>query len=204
MLGRASRNDRKTQQLTSMRLATVAVATLLISLISSEMNAQAQQRVSAQVSAFSTLVTADGERAIGAGVEPQLRINASRIGSGYLSVGVGGQLTKHYLNNGTLTLKGVLVEPRISFQSDILAIAKYISFRGGLLKQESAAASSTNGYALGVGGGLVKPIRSRLFLDAGVGAVYQDFDDARTPSGRLYSFSGTMSFVARLGINVGL
>ncbi len=182
---------------------TAAVVGLLCSLAATRaLEAQAPQRVSAQFSAFSTLMTANGTRAIGVGVEPQIRVNGPHSGNRGLSLGVGAQLTQHYFSDGTLTLTGAIVEPRLTYSNTLLS-AWYLAARAGLLKQRSDAASSTSGYAVGIGAGSIRAIGGP-YLDIGLGVVYQDFADARTPTGRVYQFSGTLAFVAKVGISIGI
>ncbi len=169
--------------------------------------AQSPQKVSVQASAFSTLISANGERAVGGGFEPQLRVNGPLVGAtGVVSIGVGGQVTRHNLRDGGLTLLGAFIEPRVAFGNSRLRLPWYWSARVAVLRQQSEAASTTNGFALGIGSGVVKSIGSddRTNLDLGLGVALQDFADARTSSGRLYRFSGAVGFFARVGVNVGL
>lgn len=168
----------------------------------SNSSAQSQFRVSAQGSVLSTLVTADGTSAPGVGGEVQLRVNAWQAGSGVLSIGGGGQYTAHVFSDGTLTVSGAFLEPRFAWGTSDDNWLRYASLRAAVLQQSSPAATSSGGYAVGAGGGLVHAL-GRHNLDVGAAVLYQQFGDALTPSGRSFRFRGALSFALKMGITVG-
>jgi hypothetical protein len=126
-------------------------------------------------------MTANGTRAIGVGVEPQIRVNGPHSGNRGLSLGVGAQLTQHYFSDGTLTLTGAIVEPRLTYSNTLLS-AWYLAARAGC-RQRSDAASSTSGYAVGIGAEASERLAPRYQTRR-----VSDFADARTPTGRVYQF----------------
>lgn len=165
--------------------------------------AQSQQPFSVQGSVLSTLVTADGTSAPGGGGEVQLRVNAVGMRrTGMLSVGGGGQYTAHVFSDGTLTVSGAFVEPRLAWGTSEDEWLPYTALRAAVLRQSSPAATSSRGYAVGAGGGLIHALGRHNF-DVGAAVLYQQFGDALTPSGRSFRFRGAVSFAFKMGITVG-
>jgi hypothetical protein len=64
--------------------------------------------------------------------------------------------------------------------------------------------ANTNGMAIGAGGGVIRALSPTKNLDLGASALYQQLNDSRTDTGRLYRFGGGFAFVARVGLNFGL
>lgn len=193
--------------------------------------AQSQAPLSVQGSVLSTLVTADGTSALGIGGEVQLRLNVLGMSGGtlayvpgmrgrpsVLSLGGGAQHTSHVFRDGTLSVSGAFVEPRLAWGpredsvgrdltnvqvQEVATWFRYAALRVAVLQQSSPAATSSTGYAVGGGGGLVRTIGSRRNLDIGAAVLYQRFGDALTPSGRSFRFRGAVSFALKMGITVG-
>jgi hypothetical protein len=171
----------------------------------SQASAQSRFPLSVQGSVLSTLVTADGTSAPGVGGEVQLRVNALGMqrGPGVLSVGGGGQYTAHVFSDGTLTVSGAFLEPRLAWGTSRANWFRYAALRGAVLRQSSPAATSSRGYAVGAGGGLIHTLGFRHNFDVGAAVLYQQFDDAVTPSGRSFRFRGALSFALKVGLTVG-
>ena len=159
-----------------------------------------------QASAFTTLVTANDANVAGIGIEPQIRLNRiASIGQhGVASVGVGGQYTRHLFQDGTLVASGLFVEPRIAFPARSERLFTYVGARIATLRQSNPTSNSTNGFAVGGGAGLIRALNYRTNLDLGLALLYQDFEDGRTPTGRLYRFGGTLGFAAKIGVSIGI
>lgn len=191
----------------SLRTGALLVVMLVGTATNSPLHAQSRRPLSLQGSLLSTLVTADGTSAPGLGGEAQLRVNALGMqqGPGVLSMGGGGQYTAHVFTDGLLTVSGAFIEPRVAWGgAEREDWFRYAAVRAALLRQSSPAATSTTGFALGAGGGLVHTLGPRHNLDLGATVLYQQFADALTPSGRTFRFSGAMSFALKVGITIGL
>lgn len=169
-------------------------------------SAQGRQPFAIQASAFGTLVAANDANVAGLGIEPQLRMNriASVGRSGVASMGIGGQYTRHLFEDGTLVASGLFVEPRIAFPTGSDKLFAYIGGRLATLRQSNPTSNSSSGFAAGGGGGVIRALGYRTNLDVGFALLYQHFEDARTPSGRLYRFTGTLGFAAKLGVSIGI
>lgn len=182
-------------------LALVALA------VPSNTSAQSRLPLSLQGSVLSTLVTADGTSAPGIGGEVQARVNTlamrrGKRGLGVLSVGGGGQYTAHVFSDGTLTVAGAFLEPRVAWQTPREGSFRYVALRAASLRQTSPAATSSRGYAVGAGGGLGRTLGFRHNFDVGAAVLYQEFGDALTPSGRSFRFRGALSFALKMGVTV--
>jgi hypothetical protein len=186
-------------------IGSAAVAFFALAISFGDLFAQSARPFAVQGSILSTLVTADQTSAPGVGGEGQLRVNllGMRTGPSVLSIGGGGQYSAHIFTDGTLTVRGAFVEPRIAWATSNPAWFRYASLRAALLQQSSPASTSSGGYALGLGGGLVRALGNRHNLDVGGAVLYQRFDDALTPSGRTFRFAGAVSFALKVGLTVG-
>jgi hypothetical protein len=178
---------------------------LLAAFASGSVQAQSRQRIAVQGSAFTTVVAVDGARVVGVGFEPQLRVNGlGSLDGGALSLGLGAQYTQHTLKDGPLSVVGAFVEPRVSFRTPSARWFAYGSARVAALQSYKADMESTRGFAFGAGGGVIRWLSPTVNLDLGGSALYQQLNDSRTDTGRLYRFGGGLGFVARVGLNVGL
>ena len=145
-------------------------------------SAQSAQKVSLQLSVLGTSIgTGNSGSASGVGFEPQLRFNhlARSEGKGTLSLGLGGQWTRHTSGPDELTISGLFLEPRwvppVSFMEGRLF--PYLSARLALLNQSNNFGSSSGGTAFGGGGGFAFSLSPRINIDIGGALVSQSFDD---------------------------
>jgi hypothetical protein len=198
-------NHRQVRQSTRISQLLASLVCLSGSLLSGRVNAQSASPVGLQASAFTTLVTVNSQRVTGVGVEPQLRLNKlGRLGGGALSLGVGAQYSRHSLSDGPLTVTGIFVEPRLAFGTPRPGWFGYWSARAARLYSSKEGMAGTTGVAFGAGGGLIRVLSTTKNLDVGASALYQQLNDTRTDTGRLYRFGGGFAFVARVGLNFSL
>jgi hypothetical protein len=151
----------------------VLLSVLLLLGAATQARAQTAQRWSVQLSALYATVGASVFEEVenGPGVEGQLRLT-----KGSLSVGVGGQFTRHGVQSdviGDMNLYGAFLEPRyvIALQSN--RFAPYVSGRISYLRGTLDGAEGTvesNGAQFNAGGGILVNLNSRVNLD--LGATY--------------------------------
>jgi hypothetical protein len=198
-------NHRQVRQSKRIRRLLASLVFLSGSLLSSRVHAQSASPVALQASAFTTSVSVNSQRVTGVGVEPQLRLNQlGRFGTGSLSLGIGAQYSRHTLFDGPLTVTGVFVEPRLAFETPSPSWFGYWSARAARLYSSKEGMAGTTGVAFGAGGGLIRVLSTTKNLDVGASALYQQLNDTRTDTGRLYRFGGGFAFVARVGLNLSL
>ena len=171
-------------------------------------NAQSAQAYSVQLAALFTSFNSGASNNIrGAGVEPQFRFNRlwQSETAGTVSLGIGGQWTRHTSGPQQLTITGVFAEPRWVWHSPVGGLYPYAAGRLALLRQSSNFGTSSTGSALGAGGGFAYPITQRVNLDAGVAFVRQKFGDFRLTDGnREESFNAFNTYAAKIGFSFGL
>ena len=189
------------------RIVSCAVLTALAAGLAS---AQSAQKVSLQLSVLGTSIgTGTSGSASGVGLEPQLRFNhlARSESSGTLSLGIGGQWTKHTSGGDELTIAGLFLEPRwvppVSFAEGRLF--PYLSVRLAFLNQSNNFGTSSGGTAFGGGGGFAFVLGPRINLDIGGAIVSQSFDDFKyNDDGTTGAFRTFTSYAIKAGLSYGL
>lgn len=172
--------------------------------------AQSAQKVSLQLSVLGTSIgTGNNGSTGGIGVEPQLRFNrlARSENMGTLSLGVGGQWTRHTAASDELTIGGLFLEPRwvppVSFAEGRLF--PYLAARLAWLKQSNNFGTSSSGTAFGGGGGLSFVLTPRVNIDFGAALVSQSFDDfTYSNDGSTGKFRTFTSYAIKFGFSYGL
>ncbi|MEQ1691661.1 MAG: hypothetical protein ABMA00_10265 [Gemmatimonas sp.] len=171
--------------------------------------AQSAQKFSFQVAALSTSIITqkNASAAIGFGLEPQLRFNrvATSEAFGALSIGLGGQWTRHSSGPDTLTISGVFFEPRWVPAVSSTRVFPYLSARFALLRQTSNFGTASSGSAFGGGGGLAIRVHKSVNLDAGVALVRQQFNEALNTRGTssALEWKPFMTYAAKFGASIG-
>lgn len=170
--------------------------------------AQSSQKLSLQLSGLSTSIgVGSGASATGGvGVEPQVRVNriweSESIGT--ISVGLGGQWTRHSAGPDVLRIFGAFLEPRLVMPR-LGRTFPYVAGRLALLQQSSNFGTSSSGTAFGAGGGVAIPVSSRVNVDAGVALIRQKFGTFRfNDDNRQSSFRAFNTYAAKIGLSVGL
>lgn len=192
---------------TTSRMACLAFATVIVASAAPSARAQSAQPVSLQVSVLGTSIGRSSSSVGGIGVEPQLRFNRvlRSEGMGALSVGIGGQWTKHTSGSDELTISGGFIEPRwvppVSFAEG--RVFPYVSARLAMLRQSNNFGASSGGTAFGGGGGLAIVLGRQLNLDFGFALVQQKFDDIRLNNGGTGSFESLTAYAAKAGFSYG-
>jgi len=178
-------------------------------------DAQSAQPVSLQLSGFGTSVAMPESTTgtSGFGVEPQLRLNhlARSESLGTLSLGIGGQYTKHTAGAEEITITGGFVEPRwvppFSFADGHLF--PYLAARIALLRQSNNFGTGTSGTAFGGGGGLAIAVNRQLNLDIGAAFVQQKFDNfayyksATRAAGAAGALNSLGTYAVKAGLSYG-
>jgi hypothetical protein len=180
--------------------------------------AQSAQPISLQVSGLYASLFGEDYEGIGNGFggEAQLRFTP-----GALSIGAGGQFTRHGLEtgfegvDGNASFLGAFIEPRLVVAIGSNNFAPYVSTRFSFLRQSldvsgdvDSCSGSNNGVTANAGGGILVRIGSRMNLDAGATYGYTRFGSGSFTcdsgeEGELSSGSGS-NFVLRLGLAIGL
>ncbi len=189
------------------RLMTGAVLTSLVAGLAS---AQSAQKVSLQLSVLGTSIgTGTDASTAGVGIEPQLRFNrlARSESMGTLSLGLGGQWSRHTSGPDELTISGVFLEPRwvppVSFAEG--RVFPYLAARFALLNQSNNFGTSSSGTAFGGGGGLAIVISPRVNIDFGAALISQSFDDfTYSDDGSTGQFRTFTSYAIKAGLSYGL
>ena len=186
-------------------LCGVAFATLDAAVV----YAQSAQPVSIQASVLGTTIgVGTASNTGGVGFEPQFRFNrvARSESMGTVSLGIGGQWTRHTSGPDQLTITGGFVEPRwvppVSFADGRVFV--YLAARLAVLNQSNNFGSSSSGAAYGGGGGLAIVLNRRLNLDVGAALVQQSFGDFKYTDGSAGSFRTFSAYAVKAGFSYGL
>lgn len=188
----------------SLQIALVACSTLSMS---SALGAQSAQKYAVQIAVLSTNI-GYGSSAVtagGFGIEPQLRFNrlwASET-AGAISLGIGGQWTKHSSGPDNLTIAGPFLEPRWVPALSSTRFYPYLSGRLGYLQQSNNFGSSSTGPGYGGGAGLAIRLNRVTNIDAGVALVRQSFGDFEYDDGSIGSFKSFTTYAAKIGLSWG-
>lgn len=187
-----------------------AVACALVVTNAARVVAQSGQRVSIQVAALSTSIITQksASAAVGFGVEPQIRFNrvATSESFGALSIGFGGQWTRHFSGPDTMTIAGAFIEPRWVPALSSTRVFPYLSARFALLQQSPNFGTSSAGSAYGGGGGFAIRVSRTVNLDAGVALVRQQFKESLNTRGQtstVLEWAPFMTYAAKVGVNIG-
>ena len=172
--------------------------------------AQTASRWSVQVSGLYAMISAKVFETVenGPGAEAQVRFTP-----GALSIGAGGQLTRHGIASdvvGDMNLYGVFVEPRYVFAIGSDRLAPYLSARLSYLHGEldgDQGSVEGNGAQLNAGGGVLVRLKQRVNLD--LGATYGRLDFGRITKvvdGEEFEDEGQGggNLVVRIGLAFGL
>ena len=169
--------------------------------------AQSRQPWSVQGSALYTAQDFGGQAGTigGFGFEAQARRTFPRF-----SLGAGVQYSRHTSGPDALGLTGIFIEPRfvpsVSAGSFAPYLAGRVAFLHGSLDSELLdATGSSNGFAFGVGAGLIYPITRRVNFDVGGAVLRQSLgnmtlDDAGDIEVEFPSFFG---YVVKAGFSIG-
>lgn len=142
----------------------------------------------------------------GYGLEPQLRVNGKYFsGVGRVSIGLGGQYTSHKSANDIgITIVGAFVEPRLVIARIATdKVSPYVALRLAALRQSNDVASSSNGFAVGAGGGIAFRLSERLNLDVGIAGIREKFSESVTTADRPFISGSMSSYAAKVGVNIG-
>ncbi|MCU0634530.1 MAG: hypothetical protein MUE41_06625 [Gemmatimonadaceae bacterium] len=194
--------------------ARVVLALALGITLPSTVRAQSAQPVSVQLSVLGTAIDNGPTNIGGIGVEPQVRFNWLKSATrGVISVGVGGQWTRHTSGPDAITITGVFLEPRWVFPVNSERFAPYGALRLGLLQQASSIdlgrvgtwEGNSWGSAVGGGGGFVVRITPKVNFDVGGAIVRQQFGELNLPQnlGTIYG-NGFLTYAVKAGFTVGL
>ena len=171
--------------------------------------AQSAQPVSIQVSVLGTTIgVGTSSNTGGIGIEPQFRFNrvARSESMGTVSLGIGGQWTRHASGPDELTIAGGFVEPRwvppVSFADGRVFV--YLAARLAVLNQSNNFGSSSSGAAYGGGGGLAIVLNRQLNLDLGAALVRQSFSDFKYTDGSAGSFRTFSAYAVKAGFSYGI
>jgi len=186
------------------RVSAVCAIAAVAWLVPHDASAQAAQPFSVQGSFLYTVQSfGEDQKVGGAGIEAQARYNPSR-----LSYGLGYQYSSHSSGGDDLKLSGVFFEPRFAVAVGGGNIFPYVAGRAALLHQTSDFANyvkfSTNGYAFGVGAGLLYRLTFRLNLDLGAAVLRQVIEEKKFAAGPPATFPAFTGFVVKGGLTVGL
>lgn len=172
-------------------------------------HAQSAQPVSIQASVLGTTIGVGTSSSTGGvGFEPQFRFNriARSESMGTVSLGIGGQWTRHASGSDELTIAGGFVEPRwvppVSFADGRVFV--YVAVRIAALNQSNNFGSSSSGAAFGGGGGLAIVLNRQLNLDLGAALVQQSFGDFKYTDGSAGSFRTFSAYAVKAGFSYGL
>jgi hypothetical protein len=190
-----------------MRLTRALVASGIVFAAVRPAEGQSKQPVGLQLSALSTGIVAGGGTINGFGVEPQIRFNGKYFaGVGKLSIGLGGQYSKHTSSNNVgITISGIFLEPRLSLAKlSGEKFGPYLAARVAVLRQSNDVASSSSGTAFGGGGGFNYAVGERVNLDAGVHVLLQNFGESKTTAGRSFINGSMTTYAAKIGVTVGV
>jgi hypothetical protein len=173
--------------------------------------AQSAQPWSVQASALGASQKIGGDAIAGFGFEGQLRYTPLAL----WSLGGGVQYSTHSSAAESITIVGVFLEPRYTFNIGSDRVAPYIAGRLAFLRESASLhevpgqASSrlidfaSTGSAFGAGGGLLVNVSPRVNLDFGAAFVSQAFGDATADDGAVASFPRFTGYVAKGGISIG-
>ena len=140
----------------------------------------------------------------GVGWEAQIRLNPSAF-----SIGAGAEQTFHKIVNVSgrdIVLLGGFIEPRYVVDIGSDNAVMYVSARAALSQiklQQGSFESSSTGYTLNGGGGILFRINDRVNLDAGATIGYKVLGEVDLPIGTFDLGTGS-NIVARLGLAIGL
>jgi hypothetical protein len=181
-----------------------------------DLTAQSAQPISLQVSGIYASLFGEAYEGLknGIGGEAQLRFTP-----GALSIGAGGQYTRHEIEDASInvSLAGVFLEPRFVVATGSNYFAPYLSARFSLLRQSvdfddpdcGQIEGSTTGATVNGGGGVLVRLSSRLNLDAGATYGYTRFGEGtiscQATGEQVDIPSGTGSnVIVRLGLAIGI
>jgi len=139
---------------------------------------------------------------VGAGWEAQLRINPSAF-----SIGAGAEQTFHKRTTGQdIVMLGGFLEPRYVLDIGSDNAVMYVSGRAAIsqitIKDDSFETTST-GYTLNGGGGLLFRLTDNTNLDVGATIGYKDLGEVTLGSQPIDLGTGA-NFVGRVGLAIGL
>jgi hypothetical protein len=160
-------------------------------------SAQSARPFSVQASPFWTAQRIIDANASGFGVETQVRYSR-----GAASVGVGYQYTNHVAGDEEVKVSGVFAEPRYTLFVGSPRLIPYLAGRAARLRQTNNFASSSNGYAVGGGGGVILTLSDRVNLDFGAALLRQSMEDATLPNGLRFNFGSFTGYAAKAGLSV--
>jgi len=198
MILRSSRSRRRLRALTGSAFLFSALATPIL--------AQSAQKYALQLAVLSTSIgVGTGATSTGGiGFEPQIRFNRLVSREGFaISLGLGGQYTKHSAGGDELNISGVFLEPRFVPVIGSSSIFPYLSGRLALLRQSSNFGTNSGGYAFGAGGGIVIKLSKTVNLDGGAQLVRQKLGDFTFSDGDPGQFNPFTTYAAKVGLNFG-
>ena len=184
-----------------MRFLALGCALTLTTAVADAARAQSAQPWSLQASGLLTTINIGigGSNVAGGGVEGQLRYT-----SGLWSLGGGVQYSSHTSAGDNVKLSGLFVEPRPTFVVSSPRVGPYLALRGAVLRQSNNFGTSSNGYAVGGGGGVIVALTDRVNLDGGaavlrqsLGGITLDGENVERP------ISTLTSYVVKAGISIG-
>ncbi|AHG93862.1 hypothetical protein J421_6327 (plasmid) [Gemmatirosa kalamazoonensis] len=180
--------------------------TLALVTVASVAHAQSERPYSIQAAGLLTSLKLGRTGNIGgAGFEVQGRYTPLSK----LSYGVGVQYSTHSSFNpglnsdDKLTLSGVFVEPRYAVPLTAARVGVYLAGRLAGLRQTNNFGSSSSGWAVGAGAGVLFHLNQRVDLDGGGAVIRQSLGDVTLNSGGAATFPSFTGYVAKLGLNVG-
>lgn len=184
------------------RRTVILIATIALTATA---RAQSAQPYAVQIAALVTTIQPEGRRVIGAGIEPQLRINRliSTDRYGAVSLGVGAQYTLHQSAGDRLQVAGLFVEPRWALPLSAGCAFPYLSARVAVLRAAADFASAPDGSAFGSalsgGGGISFRMTRTANLDVGAQLVHQEFRSIGA-----VAFRPVTTYAARVGVTLGV
>ena len=170
-------------------------------------SAQSLQAWSVQGSALLTVLDfpSNAGTVSGIGIEAQLR---RRLASGW-SLGGGGQYSKHSKGPDDMVLTGLFVEPRYVLNFSAGPFFPYLAGRvavlhGNLDSGVAAGEGSSNGFAIGGGGGLTSRLSSNVNFDVGGAVVRQSLGEIELDNDAgTVKFPSFFGYVVKAGLSIG-
>ena len=181
------------------RTRTALSALVFAALLSTQARAQAAQSWSLLGSPFFTVQQFPNETVRGTGGEAQLRYSFPGT-----SVGLGVQYSKHSLSSDQMKITGVFFEPRYAPDIGSESLVPYIAARLATLRQTCNFGSSSTGYAVGLGAGVMIKLTRAVNLDLGGAVVRQSLGDITLQDGSDAPLQSFFGYVAKAGLSIGL
>jgi len=199
---------------TQVRFARLALASAaLAATVAPAVPAQSAQPFAVVLSGVQTTIAPGDRRIPGGGVQLMQRFSRAYASEtfGAVSLGLGGQYSRHVRASDRLDLSSLIIEPRWVPLTGTSRVFPFLAFSTAVQRVSGRAGSSDSfagtapvrgsawGVRFGVGGGAALRLTRRINADASLQYVRQTFGRF-APS---VSFDPTMTYAATLGVSIG-